>query len=126
MDAKKAPLSEPMPPTTTTTKIIAPTEPAIAGSVIKVFPPTTPASPASAAPPPNTSMKTRGTLCPSASAASGCVRAAWITKPIRVRVSSSQMPASMASEINMMKARDLGKLVPNTVNSGPCKPVGST
>ena len=48
-DATKAPASEPMPPTTTTTKMIEPTVAAIAGSVTKVLPPITPASPASAA-----------------------------------------------------------------------------
>ena len=32
-DARKAPASEPMPPTTTTTKMIEPTDAAIAGSV---------------------------------------------------------------------------------------------
>ena len=79
-----------MPPTTTTTKMIEPTVAAIAGSVTKVLPPITPASPASAAPPPNTSMNTRGTLWPSASTISGMRQRAWITRPMRVRVSSSQ------------------------------------
>ena len=48
---------------------------AIAGSVTKVLPPITPASPASAQPAPNTSMNTRGTLCPSASTMS-----AWVSE----------------------------------------------
>ena len=78
-----------MPPTTTTTKMIEPTTAAIAGSVTKVMPPITPARPASAQPLPNTSMNTRGTLWPSASTISGCVSEAWITRPMRVRVSSS-------------------------------------
>ena len=65
-----------MPPTTTTTKMTDPTVAAMAGSVKKVLPPITPARPASAEPAPNTIMNTRGTLCPSASTASGCVSAA--------------------------------------------------
>ena len=49
---------------------------AIAGSVTKVLPPITPAKPARPVPAPNTSMNTRGTLWPSASAMSGWVSAA--------------------------------------------------
>ena len=75
-DAKNAPASEPMPPTTTTTKITPPTENAMLGSVTYALPPITPANPASAQPPPNTIMKTRGTLCPKASTVSGWVNAA--------------------------------------------------
>ena len=67
-----------MPPTTTTTKMMAPTVAAMAGSVTKVLPPITPASAASPVPAPNTSMNTRGTLWPSASTISGCVSAAWM------------------------------------------------
>ncbi|MNN74662.1 hypothetical protein D3C81_1908870 [compost metagenome] len=84
----KAPTSDPMPPTTATTNTIDPTAAAIDGSVIKALPPITPARPASAAPPPNTIMNTRGTLWPSASTISGWVSAAWITSPMRVRVST--------------------------------------
>jgi hypothetical protein len=87
-EAMKAPASEPMPPNTTTTKTMLPTATAIPGSVMNALPPITPARPASAAPPANTSMNTRGTLCPSASTISGCVSDAWITRPMRVRVSS--------------------------------------
>ena len=50
--------------------------PAMAGSVTKVLPPITPARPARPVPAPKTSMNTRGTLWPSASAISGCVSAA--------------------------------------------------
>jgi len=75
-EAKKAPANEPSPPTTTTTNTIAPSVSAIAGSVTKVLPPITPASPANPVPAPNTSMNTRGTLCPSASTISGCFKAA--------------------------------------------------
>ena len=59
---------------------------AITGSVTKVMPPTTPAMPANAQPVPKTSMNTRGTLWPSDSTISGCVSAAWITRPMRVRL----------------------------------------
>ncbi len=45
---------------------------------------------------------------------------------MRVRVSSSQMLSSMNSESPMMNARDLGKLVPKIVNSGPCRPTGNS
>src|SRR5574341_690489 len=78
-----APVSEPMPPNTTTTNTMVPTAAAMPGSVTKALPPITPARPASAAPPPNTSMNTRGTLWPSASTVAGCVSAAWITRPMR-------------------------------------------
>ncbi len=47
-EAMNAPASEPMPPTTTTTKMIGPTAAAMPGSVTKALPPMTPASPASA------------------------------------------------------------------------------
>ena len=67
----------------------------MAGSVTKVTPPITPASPASAQPAPNTSMNTRGTLWPSASAMSGWVSAAWITRPTRVWRSSSHSASSI-------------------------------
>jgi len=76
-----------MPPTTTITNTIGPTAAAIPGSVMKALPPITPASPASAEPPPNTSMNTRGTLCPSASTVCEWVSEAWITRPMRDRVS---------------------------------------
>ncbi|MNS92373.1 hypothetical protein D3C72_1265080 [compost metagenome] len=88
IDAINAPTSEPIPPTTATTNTIEPTAAAIDGSVTKALPPITPASPASAAPPPKTIMNTRGTLWPRASTISGCVSAAWITSPMRVRVST--------------------------------------
>ena len=97
-----------MPPTTTTTKMMEPTVAAIDGSVTKVMPPITPARPASAQPLPNTSMKTKGTLCPSDSTASGCVSAAWITKPMRVRVSISHSDSSIKRATNIMKVRVAG------------------
>ena len=84
----KAPTSDPMPPTTATTNTIDPTAAAIDGSVTNALPPMTPARPASAAPPPKTIIKTRGTLWPRASTISGWVNAAWITRPMRVRVST--------------------------------------
>jgi hypothetical protein len=86
-----------------------PTVAAIAGSVRKVLPPITPARPASAAPAPNTSMNTRGTLWPSASTISGCVSAAWITRPMRVRVSSSHTDTSISTATSIMKPRVAGK-----------------
>ena len=86
-----------MPPTTTTTKMIEPTIAAIEGSVTKVMPPTTPANAAKAQPLPNTSMNTRGTLWPRASTISGWPRAAWMTRPMRVRVSSSHSASSITS-----------------------------
>jgi hypothetical protein len=104
-EATNAPASEPMPPTTTTTKITGPTLAAIAGSVTNVVPPMTPASPASAEPAPKTSMKTRGTLWPSDSTISGWVSALWMTRPMRVLVSSSQSATSIASATSIMKAR---------------------
>jgi hypothetical protein len=88
-EATKAPPSEPRPPTTTMTKTMLPTAAAMPGSVTKALPPMTPASPASAVPPPKTSMKMRGTLWPSASTMSGLVSAAWMMRPMRVRVSSA-------------------------------------
>ncbi len=72
---------------------------------MNALPPITPASPASAAPPPNTSMKTRGTSCPSASTMCGWVSEAWITSPIRVRVSASQSAPSMPTDTSIMKPR---------------------
>lgn len=124
-EAMKAPTSEPMPPTTATTKTIDPTAAAIDGSVTNALPPITPASPASAQPPPNTSMKTRGTLWPSASTMSGCVSAAWMTSPMRVRVSSRKMPTSISSDTSIMKARYFGKDEVNSVNSGPSSASGT-
>ena len=148
-DATKAPDSEPMPPTTTTTKITEPTVAAMAGSVTKVEPPITPASPASAAPAPNTSMNTRGTLWPSACAICGCVSAAWMTRPMRVRVSSSHSASSISKATSMMKPRVAGNgehtaaavlhsaagaapqtmrkpspAEPTSVNAGPCSASG--
>jgi len=110
-DAMNAPASEPMPPTTTTTKMIAPTSAAIDGSVTYALPPITPAWPASAVPPPKVSMKTRGTLWPSASTVSGCASAAWITSPTRVRVSISQIANSISVATSIMKPRYAGKWV---------------
>ncbi len=75
------------------------------GSVTKALPPITPARPASAAPPPKTSMNTRGTLWPSASTVCGCVSAAWMTRPMRVRVSASQIETSIATDTSIMKPR---------------------
>ena len=69
-------------------------------------------------------MNTRGTLWPSASTVSGCVCAAWITRPMRVRVSSSQTDSSISKATSMMKERDLGNCVPYSVNSGPCSASG--
>ena len=97
-----------MPPTTTTTKMIEPTVAAMDGSVRNMLPPMTPASPARPVPAPKTSMNTRGTLWPSASTISGCVSADWTTRPIRVRVSSSQTDTSMTSATSIMKPRVAG------------------
>ena len=108
-EARKAPASEPIPPTTTTTKITAPTAAAIEGSVTKVLPPMTPASPASPAPAPKTIISTRGTLWPSASTISGCVSALWITRPMRVRVISSHSASSITNATSIMKPRVAGK-----------------
>ncbi len=87
-----------MPPNTTTTKTMLPTAAAMPGSVTNALPPITPASPASAQPPPNTSMNTRGTLCPSASTMSGWVSEAWMIMPMRVRVSTRYRPSSMPTD----------------------------
>jgi hypothetical protein len=54
-------------------------------------------------------MNTRGTLWPSASTVSGCVSAAWITSPMRVRVSSSQTDTSITTATSIMKPRVAGK-----------------
>ena len=86
-----------MPPMTMTANTTAPTVSAIDGSVTRKAPPITPASAASAVPPPKTSMNTRGTLWPSASTISGCVSAAWITRPMRVRVSISHTATSIST-----------------------------
>ena len=150
-EATKAPGSDPMPPTTTTTKTTEPTVAAIAGSVTKVAPPTTPASAASAAPTPNTSVNTRGTSWPRACAMCGCVSAAWITRPMRVRLSSKLSASSMPSATAIMKARVAGNgehtvpaaphsaagasarttpsrspAEPTSVKAGPCKAAGGT
>ena len=69
-------------------------------------------------------MNTRGTLWPRASTISGFFSAAWITRPMRVRVSSSHTASSISSAISMMKERDLGNCVPYSVNSGPCSDGG--
>ena len=98
---------------------------AMPGSVTKALPPITPAKPASAAPPPNTSMNTRGTLWPKASTVSGCVSAAWITRPMRVRVSSNQMASNISRATNIMKPRYMGNCVPYRVNRGPASSAGT-
>ncbi len=85
----------------------------------------TPASPASAQPPPNTIMNTRGTLWPSASTISGFLSAAWMTRPMRVRVSSSQTATSISSASSITKERERGNCVPYSVNRGPCSAGGS-
>ena len=90
------------------TKMIGPSVAAIEGSVTKALPPTTPASPASPQPRPNTSISTRGTLWPSASTICGCVSAAWITRPMRVRVISSHSATSMAMAVAAMNMRVAG------------------
>ncbi|MCY1549116.1 hypothetical protein D9M68_852700 [compost metagenome] len=107
-EARKAPESEPMPPTTTTTKITEPTVAAMLGSVTKVLPPITPASPARPVPAPNTSISTRGTLWPRLSTISGWVSAAWMIRPMRVRVSSSQSDTSISRATSIMKPRVAG------------------
>jgi hypothetical protein len=50
-------------------------------------------------------MKTRGTLWPSASTVCGWLSAAWITRPMRVRVSASQIDTSIATDTSIMKPR---------------------
>ena len=57
---RASPCRRPPPPRRSTEPTVA----AMPGSVTKALPPITPARPASAQPPPNTSMKTRGTLWP--------------------------------------------------------------
>ena len=59
-------------------------------------------------PTPNTSMKIRGTLWPSASTICGCVSALWMTSPILVRVSSSHSDTSIARATSIMKPRVAG------------------
>ena len=98
-----APASEPRPPTTTTTKTMGPSASAIAGSVTKAFPPITPAIAASAEPPPKTSVKMRGTSCPSACTISGRERAACTMRPMRVKVSSAYSPTSIPIDTAIMK-----------------------
>ena len=109
--ATKAPASEPMPPMTMTANTTAPTASAIEGSVTRSAPPITPASPASAVPPPNTSIITRGTLWPSDSTASAWVSEACITSPMRVRVSTSHTATSINTAMPMPKARKAGNWV---------------
>ena len=53
-------------------------------------------------------MNTRGTLWPRVSTACGCVNAAWITRPMRVRVSSSHTDTSITTADSIMKARVAG------------------
>ncbi|MCY1513187.1 hypothetical protein D9M68_476720 [compost metagenome] len=55
---------------------------------------------------------------------SGCFSAAWITRPMRVRVSSSHTDTSMSIATSMMNERDLGNCVPYSENSGPCSASG--
>src|SRR4051812_28601520 len=124
-DATNAPASEPIPPTTTMTKTMGPTSAAMPGSVTKALPPMTPARPASAAPPPKTSMKTRGTLCPSASTVCGCDSAAWMTRPIRVLVSAIQIATSIDTDTSIMKPRYIGYWLPMIVKSGPSSSRGT-
>ena len=88
IDAISAPASDPSPPTTTTTNTIGPTKCASVGCVSHMNPPMTPASPASALPTANTSTKRPGTSCPSAPTICGCVSAAWMMRPMRVRFSA--------------------------------------
>ncbi len=55
----------PQPPITTITKTSVPISRAMVGLVVRSAPAMAPATPAIAAPPANTNMNTRGTLCPS-------------------------------------------------------------
>ncbi|MNT98138.1 hypothetical protein D3C72_2406530 [compost metagenome] len=57
-------------------------------------------------------MKTRGTLWPNASTISGYLRAAWMTRPMRVRVSSSHTDTSISRATSITNERDLGNCVP--------------
>ncbi len=97
-EATKAPLRDPNPPTTITTKTIGPNIKAIAGSVPRVFPANTPANPANPHPKPKTIMKTLGTLCPNAETVSGCVKAALIISPALVLVNTANKPAKIKTE----------------------------
>jgi hypothetical protein len=83
---------------------MGPSVAAMLGAVTSAKPPITPASPASALPTPNTSMNTRGTLCPSAATMSGCVSAAWMMRPMRVRVSTRPSAANIVNDTATMKA----------------------
>ena len=65
----------------------------------------TPARPASAVPLANTSVNMRGTSWPRQSTMSGWFSAAWIIRPMRVRVSASQIAPNIAAEISSMNAR---------------------
>jgi hypothetical protein len=89
-EATNAPAREPSPPTTTTTKRIGPSSPAMLAWVTRAGPAMTPAMAASAVPTPKTSMNTRGTLWPSAATMSGWVSAAWMMRPTRVRVRTAR------------------------------------
>ena len=104
-EATKAPPSEPRPPTTMTTNRIGPSEAAIDGCVTSAGPAMTPASPASPAPAPNTSMKIFGTSWPSIATMSGWVSAAWMMMPTRVRVSPASSAANIATAVINMNMR---------------------
>ena len=103
-EATNAPVSEPRPPMTTTTKTMLPSAWAIPGKVPSTGPAMTPARPASAAPIPNTTMKTRGTLWPSIATMPGCVSDAWMISPARVRVRMARRKAKIATDTSSMNA----------------------
>ena len=107
-EATKAPASEPMPPTTTTTKMIEPTAAAIAGSVTKVMPPITPARPASARAGAEHQHEDARHVVAERLDHLRMRERAWITRPMRVRVSSSQTASSISSATSIMKARVAG------------------
>ena len=55
---------------------------------------------------------------------SGLVSAAWMMRPMRVRVSSAYNAISMPTETSIMKPRYIGKAVSNSVNSVPSSSSG--
>ena len=117
-DATKAPASEPMPPTTTTTKITEPTVAAMPGSVTKALPPITTGQ-----------RRQRGAAAEHQHEDARHVVAERLHgvrigkrrldhRAMRVRVSSSHSATSINSATSIMKPRYIGNLVPKIVNRG--------
>src|SRR2546423_314692 len=94
--ARKAPFTLPRPPTVTTTKARSATSKSAPGKRPSSGPPSTPPSAASAAPMPNTTVKTSGMLMPMPRTISSSSIPARMIAPKRVRSRNNQSRNALA------------------------------